>query len=71
MDNKPNDLEGSYEGSPAFRCRLTSEGGWLFVCTCGKTHVHGPGEGHRAGHCKTHRPHGYHLLAPHLQKEFA
>lgn len=73
MTSKPNtlenhDLEGSVEGVPAFRCRST-DGGWAFRCTCGKTHTHGIGEGHRAGHCAQHRPYGYWLLEPHAPEE--
>lgn len=64
-----HDLEGSIEGMPAFRCRVNAAGGWTFRCSCGKTHTHGAGEGHRAGHCPTHRPYGYFLIAPVHQKE--
>lgn len=64
-----HDLEGSIEGLPAFRCRITSAGGWAFRCTCGKTHYHGAGEGHRAGHCAEHRPYGYFLLVPRKAEE--
>ncbi|ANQ84828.1 hypothetical protein dqs_1790 [Azoarcus olearius] len=64
-----HDLEGSVEGLPAFRCHLTPHGGWFFRCTCNKTHTHGAGEGHRAGHCQTHRPYGYFLLAPNDHRE--
>lgn len=65
MKIKPhNDLEGCIEGVPAFRCRLTAQGTWVFNCTCGKEHVHGLGQGHRAGHCAHHRPYGYWLLGP-------
>lgn len=59
-----NDLDGSVEGLPAFRCRLTPTGAWAFRCTCGKDHAHGPQAGHKAGHCDSHRPFGYVLLAP-------
>lgn len=59
-----DDLEGAVEGLPAFRCHLTQAGGWAFRCTCGQTHVHGAGEGHRVGHCQSHKPGGYWLLAP-------
>lgn len=64
-----HDLEGSIEGLPAFRCHLTPKGGLAFRCTCGNTHTHGAGAGHRAGHCAEHRPYGYWLLDPHSTAE--
>lgn len=64
-----NDLDGSVEGVPAFRCYVNSNCGWSFRCTCGMTHTHGAGEGHRVGHCDSHRPGGYWLLAPNDAKE--
>ena len=59
-----SDMEGAVAGVPAFRCWVNPAGGWSFRCGCGRTHAHGVGEGHRAGHCATHRPHGYYLLPP-------
>ena len=59
-----HDLEGAIDGVPAFRCQTTATGGLAFLCTCGKTHTHGAGEGHRVGHCDSHRPGGYYLLGP-------
>lgn len=64
MQAPNNDLEGGVEGLPAFRCYVNRSGGWAFRCTCGKTHAHGAGEGHRVGHCDSHRPSGYYLLPP-------
>jgi len=59
---RDDDLDGAVEGVPAFRCRLTANGSWAFKCSCGQVHVHSAEPGHRAGHCATHRPHGYYLL---------
>lgn len=64
-----HDLEGSVEGVPVFRCHLTAKGGWAFRCTFGKTHSHGAGAGHSAGHCADHRPYGYWLLEPRTTEE--
>lgn len=37
---------------PRVQSRWRCPHGWLIECPhCGKAHVHGPGEGHRLGHC--------------------
>lgn len=61
---RDDDLDGSVEGVPAFRCHITATGGLAFRCTCGLVHSHSAEPGHRGGHCPTHRPHGYYLLPP-------
>lgn len=47
------------------KCKLV-RGLWQFKCKCGKTHIHGPGEGARHPHCDFHNPnrhtHDYYLV---------
>lgn len=59
-----SDLDGADDPVPAFRCRVSPTGAWVFRCTCGQEHAHGAGEGHRASHCDRHRATGYNLLVP-------
>lgn len=49
----------TYEtSSPVFTCREENNQ-WVFDCpACGKTHRHGPIQGHRQAHCNSF-PNGY------------
>ena len=67
--DRDNDLIGSVESLPAFRCTESETGAWYFRCTCGDTHFHTSREGRRKGHCEQHRERGYFLLSPEPEDE--